>query len=88
MALTPHRGVGRPTSVSAASLPLLVAAPGTAHSADSATCPANGRTYATNAAGEFLWDVAPKRISTALALSARAADEALAFTARSLPAAR
>ncbi|MFI1397373.1 tachylectin-related carbohydrate-binding protein [Streptomyces sp. NPDC020681] len=41
-------------ATAATALPLLVALPGTAHAADSATCPANGRTYVTNAAGDLL----------------------------------
>ncbi|CAM5419259.1 tachylectin-related carbohydrate-binding protein [Streptomyces aurantiogriseus] len=141
MALIPHRRVGRLTSVTAAAaaaLPLLVTAPGTAHAADSATCPANGRTYVTNAAGELLqytmanpltgstfsayqkvgtgwgaygkvlagpdgqfyafksdgtyyahrtesgtWDVAPKRVSTALGWLSNAADREQATVDRS-----
>jgi hypothetical protein len=141
MAFIPHRRVGRltaGTAAAAAALPLLVAAPGTAHAVDSATCPANGRTYVTNAAGELLqytmtdpltgstfsayqkvgagwgaygkvqagpdgqfyafksdgtyyahrtesgtWDVAPKRISTALGWLSNAADREQATVDRS-----
>ncbi|WP_328477487.1 tachylectin-related carbohydrate-binding protein [Streptomyces sp. NBC_00377] len=126
------------TAAAAAALPLLVAAPGTARAADSATCPANGRTYVTNAAGELLqytmadplagspfssyqkvtagwgsygkvlagpagqfyafksdgtyyahrtesgtWDVAPKRVSTALGWLSNAADREQATVDRS-----
>ncbi|MFI6034764.1 tachylectin-related carbohydrate-binding protein [Streptomyces sp. NPDC051315] len=141
MAFIRHRRVGRLTSVTAAAaaaLPLLVAAPGTARAADSATCPANGRTYVTNTAGELLrytmanpltgstfsthqkvgsgwgaygkvlagpdgqfyafksdgtyyahrtesgtWDVAPKRVSTALGWLSNAADREQATVDRS-----
>ncbi|SHI51623.1 tachylectin-related carbohydrate-binding protein [Streptomyces sp. 3214.6] len=41
-------------AAAAAALPLLIAAPGTAHAADAATCRTNGPTYGVNSAGSLL----------------------------------